>query len=92
VGERRLTGSSGPSKRQPPGDPYDFFTEHARGPVPLFEVDDVPDGNLYEFASRGVPGSPPMVPSMTIGTDIRGAGPGGGRPVCLRRPAGSEAR
>lgn len=25
-----------------PGDPYfDFFLEHARGPVPLFEVDDV---------------------------------------------------
>lgn len=25
-----------------PGDPYfDFFREHARGPVPLFEVDDV---------------------------------------------------
>jgi catechol 2,3-dioxygenase-like lactoylglutathione lyase family enzyme len=25
-----------------PGDPYyDFFTAHARGPVPLFEVDDV---------------------------------------------------
>ena len=25
-----------------PGDPYfDFFVEHARGPVPLFEVDDV---------------------------------------------------
>jgi len=25
-----------------PGDPYhDFFTEHARGQVPLFEVDDV---------------------------------------------------
>lgn len=25
-----------------PGDPYfDLFTEHARGPVPLFEVDDV---------------------------------------------------
>ena len=25
-----------------PGDPYhDFFGEHARGPVPLFEVDDV---------------------------------------------------
>lgn len=25
-----------------PGDPYyDFFTEHATGPVPLFEVDDV---------------------------------------------------
>jgi catechol 2,3-dioxygenase-like lactoylglutathione lyase family enzyme len=25
-----------------PGDPYfDFFTEHAHGPVPLFEVDDV---------------------------------------------------
>jgi catechol 2,3-dioxygenase-like lactoylglutathione lyase family enzyme len=25
-----------------PGDPYfDFFSDHARGPVPLFEVDDV---------------------------------------------------
>jgi catechol 2,3-dioxygenase-like lactoylglutathione lyase family enzyme len=25
-----------------PGDPYfDFFVQHARGPVPLFEVDDV---------------------------------------------------
>ena len=37
-----------------PGDPYyDFFTAEARGPVPLFEVDDV-DVAHAELVSAGV--------------------------------------
>lgn len=37
-----------------PGDPYHaFFARHARGPVPLFEVDDV-HGARAELAAAGV--------------------------------------
>jgi catechol 2,3-dioxygenase-like lactoylglutathione lyase family enzyme len=37
-----------------PGDPYyDFFGEHATGPVPLFEVDDV-DAASSELEAAGI--------------------------------------
>jgi len=37
-----------------PGDPYyDFFAEHANGPVPLLEVDDVHQA-LTELESAGI--------------------------------------
>jgi hypothetical protein len=37
-----------------PGDPYfDFFRDHARGPVPLFEVDDVHEARS-ELEAAGV--------------------------------------
>jgi catechol 2,3-dioxygenase-like lactoylglutathione lyase family enzyme len=37
-----------------PGDPYfDFFRRHARGPVPLFEVDDVHAARV-ELDEKGI--------------------------------------
>ena len=38
-----------------PGDPYfEFFADHARGPVPLFEVDDVHTARA-ELDAAGIP-------------------------------------
>jgi hypothetical protein len=42
-----------------PGDPhYDFFGQHATGPVPLFEVDDVAARNSLEAAGIEIVGPP----------------------------------